>query len=781
MSAPVIALAILLAGASSEASAQSAVGVIEGRITDATQAVIVGATVTVERRVPAAVVRTVTDNQGRYRFEGLGAGPYSITVTANGFQEVVRHAVVTASQTLREDVALSPAPIVETVRVGFTGQQERTSLKYDVPVRDVPIAVTTYTASFIQAVNARRTDELFSYMTGVTRADNTAYDFTIRGVRAREPNSILIDGMPGLPARFGSPTLADVDRVELLRGPASVQFGQIQPGGVLNLITKRPTAERVNALSLRLGSIATTAGNPTLGRVEGDFSGRADASSHWLYRLTFSYDDNESFRNEVQEHSTFASPSITWVPNARTSLEASFSYRRERSRYDDGLVAPNNDITKVASIETRYQEPNDFIREDGWAATLRLTRALSARTTFVANWRSVQHDDYRREYENVQVAANLVTLQRRDREQQNHRRYHFLDTFVKTERATGGLRHTLAVGFNGGYELRSPEQLSATSSPTLNINLYAPVYGAPRPRVVPGTFRQAEYLNAAVYVQDHVAISTALKAIVAVRGSSQRAVYDDQRSDAGRTTRPSAWTPLAGLVFAPGQMWSAYGNVSTSFAPPNPEAEDATGQNNFVPERGRQLEIGSRLSARDGRFEIHGAAFQIRRQNVLQMLGANVTAQLGEERSRGSELEGRAQLVRGLQVIGGLSYTDAVITRDAVAINVGARVTNVPKVASNLWARYDIATGALRHIGFGVGVIRRGDRAGSLPAATAPALRLPGYTRTDADVHYSRGPVMMTLQAINLANRTYFESARSAIGIMPGTPRQLIVTIRTRF
>jgi iron complex outermembrane receptor protein len=774
-------LAVIFANLSAGAALAQSMAVIEGTITDASRSVIVGAAVTVESQPPVAVTRAVTDGQGRYRVQALTPGRYVVTVTAPGFQTATRRVGVATAQTHREDVMMSPAPVAETVTVEFTGQQERTSLKYDVAVRDVPIAVTTYTASFIQAVNARRTDELFSYMTGVTRADNTAYDFTIRGVRAREPNSILIDGMPGLPARFGSPTLADVDRVELLRGPASVQFGQIQPGGVLNLITKRPTTERMNSVGVRLGSIAATSGRPTLARVEGDFSGRADTASHWLYRLTFSYDDNESFRNEVNERSVFASPSLTWLPNARTSVEASFSYRRERSRYDDGLVAPNNDITKVASIETRYQEPGDFIREDGWAATLRLTRALSARTTLVANWRSVKHDDYRREFENVQVAANLVTLQRRDREQQNRRRYHFLDTFIKTERITGPLRHALVAGFNGGHELRSPEQVSATGSPTLNVNLYAPVYGAPRPRIVAGTFREAEYLNAAVYAQDHVTLSSAWKAVVALRGSTQRAVYDDQRSDAGRTTRPSAWTPLAGVVFAPGKMWSAYTNVSTSFAPPNPEAEDASGQNSFVPERGRQVEVGSRVTAHGGRLEAHGAAFRIHRQNVLQMLGANVTTQLGEERSRGAELEGRAQIVNGLQIIAGLSYTDAVITRDAVALNVGARVTNVPLVAANLWARYNIGGGALRHVGFGVGVIYRGDRAGSLPAATAPALLLPAYTRTDADINYTRGPVAVTVQARNLANRIYYESARSAIGIMPGTPRQVIVTLRTRF
>ena len=754
---------------------------LEGRITDSSKAVIVGATVVVEHRTSVSTVRAVTDGQGAFEFAGLVPGEYEISVRADGFETRVVRVTLSASQIRREDITLAPARVSESVTVDFIGQQERTSLKYAVPVRDVPTATTTYTSSFIQAVNARRTDELFSYMTGVTRADNTAYDFTIRGVRAREPNAILIDGMPGLPARFGSPTLADIDRIELMRGPASVQFGQMQPGGVLNLITKRPTAERGNAIAFRLGAIDAGASTPRVARVEGDFTGRVDSGARWLYRLTFSADDNESFRHEVKEQSTFVSPSLTWVANPKTIVEASFTYRRERSRYDDGLVAPNNDITRVAPIQTRYQEPGDFIRENGWAAAVRLTRAISAHTTFNAHWRSVEHDDYRLEYENVQVAANGVTLQRRDREQQNHRQYHFLDTFVKTERATGAVRHAFVFGFNGGYELRSPEQVSATGSPTLNINLYAPVYGAPRPRPVPGTFRQAEYLNAAVYVQDHVTLTSAWKAVIAMRGSAQRAEYDDQRSAAGRITRPSAWTPMAGLVFQPSRAWSLYSNVSTSFTPANPEAEDAAGQNNFEPERGRQVEIGSRLNMAGGRFELHGAVYRIRRQNVLQMLGGNVTAQLGEERSQGTELEGRARIAGGLQIIAGVSYTDAVITKDAVAVNVGARVTNVPKIAANIWSRYDIQSGPLRNAGVGLGVLYRDDRAGSLPAATAAALMLPAYTRVDADVHYSRGPIALTVQALNLGNRVYYESARSAIGIMPGSPRQIIVTLRTRF
>jgi iron complex outermembrane recepter protein len=250
------------------------------------------------------------------------------------------------------------------------------------------------------------------------------------------------------------------------------------------------------------------------------------------------------------------------------------------------------------------------------------------------------------------------------------------------------------------------------------------------------------------------------------------------RSTAGRTTHPSAWSPTAGVVFTPDLRWSLYFNYSTSFAPANPEAEDATGQNQFEPEYGRQREAGARV--RFGPVQSTVAAFTITRENVLRAVGGGVTTQSSEERSRGFEWEARASAA-DLEVIAGYAYTDADVTKDAVAVNVGSRVTNVPTHGANVWGRYELPYGSLKGLSVGVGVIYRGDRAGSMPSATGAVLLLPAFTRTDAALSYRLGRFDARLHVTNLTNRKYYDSALSTISIQPGSPRHLTLSLRTHF
>jgi iron complex outermembrane receptor protein len=285
-------------------------------------------------------------------------------------------------------------------------------------------------------------------------------------------------------------------------------------------------------------------------------------------------------------------------------------------------------------------------------------------------------------------------------------------------------------------------------------------------------------LNGAAYLQDHVTMSPQWKALLAIRFDSQRAEYDDMRSAAGRITKPSAWSPTAGLVFTPDARWSLYSNFSTSFAPANPEAEDANGQNNFEPESGRQVEGGARWTS--GHVETSVAVFAIVRENVLRMAGGGVTTQSAEEQSRGVEWDMRATAA-GFEAIVGYAYTDAEVTKDAVAINVGSRVPNVPYHGANFWGRYEIGSGAFRGLGGGLGVIYRGERAGSAPSASGAVLSLPGYVRTDVGLSYRVGRYQALLRATNVANRKYYDSALSAISIQPGAPRQFVLSLRAQF
>jgi iron complex outermembrane receptor protein len=627
---------------------------------------------------------------------------------------------------------------------------------------------------------------MYTYMTGMSRAGDTAYDFTIRGVRSAEPGNIQVNGLPGLAARFGSPSTINVDRIEVLKGPASVLYGQVQPGGLVNIVTKKPQAQRSQMIDVRLSTFAggsnRFAGENT-GRFAADFTGPITSNQRAMYRVMTSYDNAASFRGASAEKNFYLAPSMSLVSQNGTSLTVEAEYRHENVGLDSGLVAPNNDITKVASRTTRYQEPSDHLEETGKVVSAYFTKVLGGKYTWNATWRSVFHHDSRIGFETNSLLKNGVTVRRRDRYQVNDRSYQFGDTNLKREVQTGSVRHTLLGGFSGGYELRDFDRLSYTVSNALDVNLYEPVYGAPRPTAVPGTHLRSNFVNLGGYVQDQIDISKRLKALAGLRYDSQNGETEDLRAPAaGKKDKVTkAVLPMAGLVFQPSTHWSLYTSYSTSFTPPSPSAVDAQGRNDFEPERGRQGEAGIKFEGLDGNLDATLAVFNIVRDNVINAVGGGVSVQTGQERSQGFEFEFRSKPVPEWQVIFGYAYLDASIRQDTVAANVGARSMNVPKNSLNLWTRYDVPGGAVKGLGFGFGVAYQADKAGSLPAASPIILTLPAYTRFDAGVYYATKQYDLTLKIANLTDKLYYESAASNLAISVGKPRQMTLSMRVKF
>src|SRR5262249_17907861 len=189
---------------------------------------------------------TSTDPGGRYRFDHVAAGSYLLIAFRDGFSPITQELVVTSESPAAVDLTLPVAGFKEEVTVSFVGAQSLTALKIGTPVRDIPLAVQSYTSSFMKAIESTNVADLYNYTTGVLRSGNTGVDFVTRGVRASNTGNIQYNGLPGLAARFGSPSTANVERIEVLKGPSSVLYGQAQPGGIINIITKKPQAERAS-------------------------------------------------------------------------------------------------------------------------------------------------------------------------------------------------------------------------------------------------------------------------------------------------------------------------------------------------------------------------------------------------------------------------------------------------------------------------------------------------------------------------------------------------------
>jgi iron complex outermembrane receptor protein len=292
-----------------------------------------------------------------------------------------------------------------------------------------------------------------------------------------------------------------------------------------------------------------------------------------------------------------------------------------------------------------------------------------------------------------------------------------------------------------------------------------------------------------------VDLSEKWKAVASVRVARQRSEFAELRlANPDRERTVGAATPMLGVVFQPDHRWSVYGSYATSYDPQNVTAVDVNGENPFDPEQGRQFETGIKAELMEGKLDATLAGYHIRKENVLVAVGGGASQQIGEQRSRGFEFDLRLRPLGNWQTILGYAYTDAVVTEDRNPLIVGAPLVNQAKNAFNLWSRYDLASGAARGLGFGVGVIYRSDRPGSLPApvvqtgtpqpgvpTSQAALHLPAYTRVDAGAYYVKDRYELTFRVNNVFDEIYYESAFNLVLITPGAPREATLSLRVRF
>ena len=254
-------------------------------------------------------------------------------------------------------------------------------------------------------------------MTGIQRAGNTGYDITFRGFKTsgNDRNAILTDGLPGLSVRFGSPPTIGTDHIELVKGATSVLYGQAQPGGFINIITKKPLAHSAYQVELKafIGAGPFSRQNGYLPSV--DFTGPITESRSLLYRVVAEAGYSRGFRDGSNDQPIYIAPSLTWKPGQRTDITHEGEYRRDKTHYDTYLVAPNRDVSLIAPINTVYQEPNDYLLERGYVGTLLVKHDFTDKIVFNLGYRYVDHFDTQQDFDvnGFKTGALLTTLTRR--------------------------------------------------------------------------------------------------------------------------------------------------------------------------------------------------------------------------------------------------------------------------------------------------------------------------------------------------------------------------------
>ncbi|MHC5934685.1 TonB-dependent siderophore receptor [Nostoc sp.] len=623
-----------------------------------------------------------------------------------------------------------------------------TATKTPTPLRDVPQSIQVVPRQSWEdqgAINA--IDALRSV--GVIQGFNSPSNGDVFTIRGFQTTNILRNGLKDYVggATTGQTQLNDIEQIEVLRGPASVLYGQGNPGGTINFITKQPLSEPYFAASMTVGSYSLY--QPTL-----DISGPLNSDKTLLYRLNLSYLTTGSFVDFFNSQRYLIAPVVSWQidPNTKVTFETEFRYQQQFPR--TGLPAvgtvlsnPNGKIplslntldvnakNDTTSVLLGYNLEHRFNDNWSWVNAFKVRFVGFLRDS--ANSVALQPDGRTlRRSEQTDIGGSGV-----DNE-------YALDNHVTGKFKIGGLQNELVAGFDLYREINI---YNRTMSAVGSIDLFNPVYGKPIGAVTSTLNQKTINDDIGLYIQDLVTLAPSLKLVLGGRGDFvQSTVTNFLNSSLNNTQPDQAFSPRVGLVYQPIQPISLYASYSQSFSQ---NLGTTFGGSLFKPSTGTQYEVGVKGDFLSGRLSSTLALYQLTLSNVLTTDPNNLTfnVQTGEQRSRGIELNVTGEILPGWNVIASYAYTDAQVTKDNVYA-IGNRLPNVPFNSASLWTTYTFSKSNLQGLGFGLGLFYVGERQGDLNNAFS----VPSYVRLDAAVYYRINHLRFALNLKNLSDVQYF-------------------------
>jgi iron complex outermembrane receptor protein len=604
-----------------------------------------------------------------------------------------------------------------------------------------------------------------------------------RGFGDNRNGSIMRDGMPIVQGRGMNAT---VDRVEVLKGPASLLYGIQDPGGVVNMVSKKPELTQYNALTLR----GSTYGDGKNGS-GGTFDSTGPLGDSGLaYRMVLDHEDEDYWRNFGTHRETLIAPSLAWFGES-TKLLFAYEHREFLTPFDRGtLIDPRTNHPLDISRKERLDEP--FNNMEGRSDLYH----FEADHDLNDDWKAHFGYSWNREtYDASQVRVTAIdtnkgTLTRSmDGTQNAISTDRFTTASLEGKINVLGMQHDLVFGVDDEYRKIYREDLIRQKSLT-TFSYLNPVYG----REVAGTTVSApdsaqtdELRSDSVFMQDSIHLND--QWILVAGGRFQE--YDQYAGKgvpfkANTDSNGQKFVPRAGLVYRYTDALSFYGSYTESFKP-NSTIAPLSGSStvldgSIAPEEAKSWELGARLDM-PGRVTGNIALFDIKKRNVLVANSEGPTtiySAAGEVRSRGLEMDLTGQLSDHWSMIGSYAYTDAEVTEDPDY--KGKRLQNVAKNSGSLSAVYDFGSvigGDQLRVGAGARYV--GERAGN----AVNDFDLPSYTVADAfatyDTKVEGQKVKFQLNVKNLFDRTYYTSAASRFFVSMGDARQVSLSSTLEF
>jgi iron complex outermembrane receptor protein len=691
---------------------------------------------------------------------------------------------------------------------GYSAPKSFTATKTDTPIFDTPANIQVVPREVIDDQKAADLTRSLENVSSVRPQPSLgAFNgFIVRGFQS------FFVYRNGLRQEFSDFDTANLESIEVLKGPAAILYGRVDPGGVINLATKQALPTPYYSLEQQFGSF-------DLFRTLWDASGSITPDKTLSYRVTGAYTNGGSFRDfhPIEQYQLHAA--AAWRPSAKTHLSFDVEVFNKDFQVDYGVPAigtrpapipvtrflqePGSPTDNISKVNIGFNLSHQF--HENWALRNRFLATFDDNGNFDVT-PSPQFDASALQPDNRTLSRNLFFQTAQTETYTTN-----LDLLGKLN--LWGIRHEVLLGFDyyrrfQDYRFRGDFN---AGDPALSIDIFNPVYGATpivyREDLLPFPgFQKAQDEWYGAYFQDHITLWDKLHILGggrydwATTGRSPSSASFAQAEAARPERRDENFSPRVGVLYQPWPWLGVYGNYTESFGANTGVSASGRG---LPPETGTQYEVGLKTQFFDQRLIATLAFYHLSKNNILTpdlstpAIGDSTT--IGEARSKGIEFDFSGQITRGLKLIGNYALMDARITRDFSEDelgnpgtgNQGNRLPNAPRHSGSVWMKYDFAEApvqpAWRGLSLGMGVFAASERAGDNENSFA----LPGYARLDASAAYrwKVGPSRITAQlnVRNILDKHYYEATDPFVnlvprlGIIPGAPLTFIGSLRVEF
>ena len=645
--------------------------------------------------------------------------------------------------------------------------------RINAPLRDIPQTVNVVTESLIDDQGARSLQDTLQNVPGVSFhiGDGQRDQAYIRGFDAIGDQ--YVDGLrdDGLYYR----DLSNIDRVEVVKGPAAVLYGRGSSGGIINRITKKPGPDAGRELELIVGSWDEK-------RATFDLGGAVNEAAD--FRVAGAIERSGSFREEgFVERENFA-PSLALRLSPDTRLVIQGETLRDRRITDMGIPAFQGrpaDVSRDTYYGTANAERDDYSEANVTSGRVgldhRINESLSLRNHFGAY--TYELDRQNTFAATVNEAARTASLFHGATDRRDKGWFNQLE--LNQNLTAGSMRHQLLYGLEIGRQKKDFQSWNWNVRPT--VDLFDPVlpnltaFGS----AVPANNNLTTMEVTSAYVQDLVTLSPQWKALVGLRHDEFRQeVKERMAGQADRERTDREWSPRAGVVFQPNDWLAWYLSYSSAFQPSGETLAFSSAQAEMAPEETTNLEAGTKLDFLDGRVSATAAVFELERTNIKNTDPVSkALVAVGTQRTRGVELTVAGEIATGWQLSAGYAYLDARVTQSIAVQNgvalQGTRAALTPKHSANIWLMCELGHG----FSMGGGARYVGDRY----ASPDNLITLEKYVTADAALIYKAKAYDLALNVKNLTDEEFFISGHGASNNLnaPGAPRSVELTARIRF